>query len=853
MAQSFPIRLYRASAGPQRVAVLSVEPSTKHPGQLLLQVAKGPSREALGDLQRLGPFRPEAIDAVAQGLLDALLEQGYSAAGSAALLQALGDSKPRRRALAAMSLAWRGEERAVAPLIQLVQKGKQDVSTAVDALGLLHAKAALDAVKGEAERKLLSRRRAGAEALRNIGDNDAISQVRTRALERLPASLKAALLERNDAEATPASVTALTQAFEALPPAERGLSLDTLYELGTPLPVATARGLLSRMAAAKDEAHGLAAPHTWRYVKSVWKRSMLRHDFETFGPLTVAVERLGRTYRGKNASLKSGLDGETRDAHVFSPGTVRYLRGRAWRYLRRLANFQPARYVDAAVAVLGAYRQEDDGIPKRAVGATGRLYLFHRVLLGRSTRFVLTWRTLTHAFKNKVASLPPPGGREEAFGELWDQSPVSYVRLLGEARRDDVIAFGLTALKTRASSALAQASHREVVALVDSTSNDVVGLGLEELVRRFDPKAVDWALLEQLGAHHSERARALATQWLEKVSAQWTIDAALVVRFLTRLSPEVSAALAPLAVAGLADAGSSVRRAVALELLTFVRAEEPVSGAHWGPVLVLKDALLTEVTLALGLDGALSLLVSPSAAASELGSLALGKLPNVLEVLGWARIAAMARDERVSVRSAALAVVRAQGPALALEPGLLFELVESDWDDARAAALEVFARFSFAELSFNGLSALLDSPRVDVQDRALEWLARSFDAVDTQLLLSRLAQHPHPNMRRHVLELVEKYLKPGFVQLSKVEPLMRAMLFDPARPSVELKRRAVAFLEARGLEDAEQAAVAGRILADVVRTETRSDRERFLGALVRLGLAFPSVLVPGAPVLGGVG
>jgi hypothetical protein len=850
MASSFPIRLYRSS-GAQRVAVVSVEPSTKHPGQQLVRVAKGPSRTALGEVQLLGPFRPEALEAAAQGVVAALVEQGYSAGGSTRLLEALGDASPRRRALAALNLAWRGEARAVAPLFALAQKGKQDVSTAVDALGLLEAKAALEVVRAEAERKLLSRRRAGAEALRRLGDDDASRQVRARALERLPASLRAALLLEDEALAAPAATLRLTQALESSPLAERGLALDSLYELGTPLTVAVVRGRLEAWAAAgAGEAH-LTAPQLWRYVKSVWKRSMLRGDFETFGPLSVAIERLGRTSQGTKAALKSGLDGEVRDQLVFSPGTVRYLKGRAWRYLKRLATFQPDRYVDAAVAVLTAYRPEDDGLPKGAVGTTGRLYLLHRVLLGRSTRFTIDWRTLNHAFRDRKPSAAPADAREESSPELWDARPAAYVRLLGGARRDDVIAFGLAALRGRAAIGLSQASHRELVSLLDSPSSGVVGLGLEALVGRFDPEHVDWALLEQLAQHASERARALAVQWLERVRPQWTRDAALVVRFLTRVAPPVSAALAPLAVAALGEASPEARRAVALELLAFVRAPEPVAGAHWGPAQLLAEALLAEVAQALGLEGALSLLVSPSEAASELGARALGRLPGVLEVLGWGRLAAMASDERASVRAAALGVLAAQGPALAARPGLLFELVESDWDEVRAAALEVLGRFSAAELTFDGLVAVLDSPRVDVQERALGWLSGSFDAFDTQALLSRLAQHPHPNMRQHVLTLVERHLKPGFVQLAKVEPLLKAVLLEPARPSASLKRRTVAFLEARGHADAEQAALAARLLAEVVRTQTRSDRERFLGALVRLSLAYPALEVPGAPVLRG--
>jgi hypothetical protein len=284
-------------------------------------------------------------------------------------------------------------------------------------------------------------------------------------------------------------------------------------------------------------------------------------------------------------------------------------------------------------------------------------------------------------------------------------------------------------------------------------------------------------------------------------------------------------------------------------LIAFVRTPETTDGRHLGPSELLCGALLTDAVAQIDLQTALSLLLLPSLGASALGSAVIGRLPNVLETLGWSRIAALARDERVAMRSAALAIVRTQGHQLASSPALLFELVESDWDDVRAAALEVLGAFELAVLTFDGLVALLDSPRLDVQTVALRKLQASFDQLDTQLLLSRLAQHPHRNMRAQALTLIEQHLKPSFVQLAKVEALLRALLFDAERPSRDLKRRAIALLEQRGQLDPLQAELALRLLSDAVRTVTRSDREPLLKALAVVRLAFPEVVVPGVPTV----
>ncbi len=847
MALSFPVRLFNPKAA-KRLAVLSVQPSSKHQGQLLLQLARGAARESLLDVELLGPFTPEAVEAAAEQVIATLIAQGYSLSTSFSAVAELGSGNPRKRALAALTLGWRGDQTAAPKLIELVARGKQDVSSAVTALGLLEAARGVDAVRAEAERKLLSRRRAGAEALRASADTEALASVRARALERLEPSLAKALATQDEALASPAGLEALCTAFDALPTGQRGLALDTLYELGTPLAVATTLTLLGRHEKSKAALLTFGAPQMWRYVKSIWKRSMARFDFDTFATVTLLTERLGRVHAGERATLKSGLDGEAREVTVFSKGTARHVRGRAWRFIKRVALFRTDRFLAAAIAVLAAYRPEDDALPRGRVGATGGLYLLHRLLLGRSTRFELAWRTLTHRFRNAKATVTPTT-REEAYPELWDAEPTAWVRLLGRARRLDVAQFALTALEGRAAEALRQAPHADVVQLLDSPFAAAHGLALEELVRRFDPERPDWDLLARLSEHPTERARALGTQWLERTLPAWSRDDGLVLRFVTTLHPAVGLELARRVGASLGALSPEARARLTAALMAFLRVKEPTEGAHLGASELLCGALLDDAVGHTDLSVALSLLLSPSLGASSVGSAVIARLPNVLETLGWNRIAAMARDERVVMRAAAMAIVRAQGHALASSPAVLFEMVESDWDDVRSAALEVLASFSLEVLTFDGLVALLDSPRVDVQTVALQKLERCFEQLDPQLLLSRLAQHPHRNMRGHVLALVEQHLKPSFVQLAKVEPLLRTVLFDAERPSRDLKRRTIAFLERRGQLDALQAELAQRVLADAVRTETRADRERLLKALALIRLAFPEVSVPHAPTV----
>src|SRR5205823_5198883 len=97
-----------------------------------------------------------------------------------------------------------------------------------------------------AGRKLLSRRRSAVEALRNLGDEEGLEEARQRALERLPDSLRGLLATLGEDDDATTAVDRLVQAVKGLDLPSSGLVLDTLYELATPLPVATVCRLLAQ-------------------------------------------------------------------------------------------------------------------------------------------------------------------------------------------------------------------------------------------------------------------------------------------------------------------------------------------------------------------------------------------------------------------------------------------------------------------------------------------------------------------------------------------------------------------------------------------------------------------------------
>ncbi|MCC7073209.1 MAG: hypothetical protein IT383_17950 [Deltaproteobacteria bacterium] len=819
------VRFFHPTKAAQRLAVVTWERAGE---QVMLQVARGKNRHALVDVRMFGPLATSEAEAAHAEILAGLAAEGYVAAGLGQLLLSLEGKSPKARARAALRLGWRKERAAVEPLVRLTEKPREDIATVVDALGMIGDARAQPAVRAEAERKLLSRRRSGVEALKRLADAEGLAQARARALERLPEGVRAALSSGSSA--------AVVNALAEVALKERGLAIDTLYELDEPATRdAALRALL-------DGGAVFTQPHVWRYAKSVWKRALLRNDSEAVGRLTHAFEIASRATTGSTETLKSGYDGEPRKTRVFSRATVAYLRRRAWRWLKTLARHAPEQYALAAAACLAPYTDGDD-VLKGPVAATGRSYLLHRILFDRSARYLFNARSLSFRVKPK-APPPAPGTREEAFPELWDLAPRAYVRVLGGARHTLAQRFAYDAVTRRAPHALQAASHAEVVALLGSDDQRIVDLGLLELRRRFDPSKPDLDLVLELVQSHKDLVRNYGLAWLSESARVWTRDHAWTLRFLGATHGEARDAAARLVSAAMSALGEAERRTLAAALLALVERPEADEGAHAGYAEVLRSALASTAAGMCGLERALALVNGKNDAAVSVGAALLANLPGALASLGTTRVLQLAQHETAAVRRAALALLDGALDDLRAQPALLFGLLDSDWEDVRAKALTLVDRVDLAELGLEGLVGLADSTRPDVQQKAQALLSAAIargegGGVDVHELLGRLAQHPAPLMRSWVVDLALAHLRAGYVRLAKCEALFRAVLFD-VRPDRRAKRRVIDFLAERGEQDENQAELAAQILADVARTRTRDDHDRTLAALARITLAHPS-------------
>jgi hypothetical protein len=814
-------RFYKPD-GPDPVAEVAVDRAAD-PEFFLVQVCRGQSASALRHFATYGPYTAVQVGPQFQEAVRDLRGAGYWPAGLHALLTALDDSNPAVRARAALRLGWRRQREAVERLLALLPQAVDESCSLVDALGAIGDPRAIPAVRQQAARLLLSRRRSGVEALRNLGDTQGLGEAQQRARERLPLAVS----ERLDS-AGPSTTQEVAGAVLALEGPQQGLALDTLYELAEPISIEAARLVMEKA--------GFDKAHVWRYVKSVFKRSMLRHDYETFGWVAHAIEVRGRGTKGTVATVKSGYDGSQRQTRIFARTTQDFLRRLSWRYLRQLARYRPEAYALAAAEALIHYGPET--VPPLLTLNTGFVhsYLLQRILLGGSKRFEFAARHMTfRARKTKVS----PEVREEAYPELWDAQPRAYLRVLSAARLSHAHVFAVRGLTLRHRDLIFTATPAELVGMLRAPYAPTVALALQELERRFDPANPDWALLEQLLADERLMARELGQHWLRLTLSLWVVNPERIAAFLVSGSPETRALVLELATPRLAT-DRALRLRLAELAVGVLQKPEVKPGTHESFARLVRAYLAADMEPLLSVADLMRWVAHGSPVAKELAGNLLWHRPTAAQELGLEQLTALAQHEVAAVRAAAQFLLQASREALQADPSVLFILVESDWADTRTAAFDLLRQIDSAVLGLDGVMGLLDSNRTDVQELGRELALKHFSELPTEEMVYRLVQHPHPGMRRFALELVVHHLPAGDGPLAQLKQFCRAALFD-LWPSRQVKRGIVEFLTSRALEDPKQAALVSAILGDMVRVRGRADFENALEALVRIKIAYPDV------------
>ena len=151
----------------------------------------------------------------------------------------------------------------------------------------------------------------------------------------------------------------------------------------------------------------------WRAFKTIYKTAERRHDAGMIGVLAYRLDAYAQTPH----------TGE------IGPGTIIYLRRRAWRYLRQLGAAVPDLFPLFAVQVLKHYPER---FRFNSTWVANQIWA-HENLIGEST--------------DSFASGPPENLRLRAFDEAWKISPDPLLRLLEDADNDSVCDFAIRGLK----------------------------------------------------------------------------------------------------------------------------------------------------------------------------------------------------------------------------------------------------------------------------------------------------------------------------------------------------------------------------------------------------------------------
>lgn len=212
----------------------------------------------------------------------------------------------------------------------------------------------------------------------------------------------------------------------------------------------------------------------WKAAKGIYKLAEARHDAALFGVLA---------YRFDMMSTLPYVSSEIR------PGTLVYLRRRAWRYLRLLGQATPDAYPAFAVEVLRHY--PDD------VGAYSPSWVAAHI-----------WGHANMRHVRGMGSFAPPSGADalaqRAFPAAWKLSPAPLLRLLEAANNELVADFAIRSLRADHALALRAvepawlarlgrrpvgAIHAFVVALLRESpelhQSKLRGLGLHDVVLAF--------------------------------------------------------------------------------------------------------------------------------------------------------------------------------------------------------------------------------------------------------------------------------------------------------------------------------------------------------------------------------
>ncbi len=255
-------------------------------------------------------------------------------------------------------------------------------------------------------------------------------------------------------------------------------------------------------------------------------------------------------------------------------------------------------------------------------------------------------------------------------------------------------------------------------------------------------------------------------------------------------------------------------------------------------VTLLVDAL-TQPTQALDHNTIWRLLQARALGARQLGAYLLTHTdPAAFSIRQSARLG---NHPLLAVRQWSWQTCQSRQAAIATNMADGLRLLDSNWDDTRAFALDFFRNeFNASHWTPALLVGICDSTREDVQRFGRELITTFFDAAHGVEYLLKLSQHPSINVQLFASNFLEEYAGENLDRIEQLSPYFVTVLSRVNCGRVA-KARVFAFLHRIALTSADAAALVAPICDRIAATIAVGDRGTCVQILRDITRRYPQV------------
>ena len=172
------------------------------------------------------------------------------------------------------------------------------------------------------------------------------------------------------------------------------------------------------------------------------------------------------------------------------------------------------------------------------------------------------------------------------------------------------------------------------------------------------------------------------------------------------------------------------------------------------------------------------------------------------------------------------------------------KLLESDWEDSRNFAWEIFqSYFDKIDWSPEIMVSICDSLRDDVREFGRQLVIRYFEDSYGQDYLLKFSEHPSGDMQVFATNFLSDYAADNLERLRDLQPYFISVLCQVNKGRVA-KQRVFTFLE----QEAEKSEAAARTVAEILTRQSLTiaigDKAKAIEIMLKIHNSYPEVSLP---------